>query len=175
MFSFLNFSASASPAPASGSSAILDAEHGLFRSTYGFSISKGSTDWIQSTPPSRSANIATLYRAPHTVSGVQPALTVRADHLATYRPLKVYARQWMKDYHRLGFDVINSKPIQVTKQTAFLIDVIHRESAKQLRQVVFLRDRTAVVLTCRDHRSNFEQTVKACNNIVRTFRWIEAP
>jgi len=130
---------------------------------------------VQTTPPARTTNIATLYRAPRSVSGVQPALTVRTDQLNALRPLKTYARQWMKDYHRLGFDVINSKAIQIAKQPAFLIDVIHRESAKQLRQVVFLKEKTAVVLTCRDHRSNFEQTVKACNDIVRTFRWTTEP
>ncbi len=143
----------------------------MYRSALGFSINKGATNWSQSLTPTQTPSIVALYKAPQLNRGIQPALSVRTDVLPQARPLKVLARDWMKDYHRLGFEVLSSKPVNVAGQSAFLIDVVHRETKKQLRQVMFLRDRTEVVLTCRDHETTFQKTLHSCNDIIKTFRW----
>jgi hypothetical protein len=167
----LSQTAFSAPAPATSSSAVIDSDRGLYRSALGFSINKGTSNWAQSLTPSQTPSIVALYKAPKLNSGIQPALSVRTDILPQARPLKVLAREWMKDYHRLGFDVLGSKPVTVAGQNAFLIDVVHRETRKQLRQVMFVRDRTQVVLTCRDHTLTFQQTLHSCNDIIKTFRW----
>jgi hypothetical protein len=79
----------------------------------------------------------------------------------------------MKDYTRFGFDVLTAKPIKVGEAQAFLLDIVSRETQKQLRQVVFLREKTAVILTCRDQRESFKNTVQDCNEIMRTFEWVQ--
>jgi len=161
----------AAPIPATSSSILISEYPGLFRSSYGFLIHTGKTNWLHTEAPGEIPSIVTVYRSPQTHQGVQAALTVRVDELKADLNLKTYAKKWMKDYHRLGFDVLASKPVQVQNQTGFLVDVLNRESNKQLRQVIFMRNKTAVVLSCRDHRENFNETVNACNEIIRSFKW----
>lgn len=105
--------------------------------------------------------------------GQQPALTVRVDDLRTNMALKSYVKKWMKDYGRFGFEVLTAKQIKVSQNQAFLLDILSRETNKQLRQLVFLRERTAVILTCRDHKASFSKTVADCNEIAKTFEWIK--
>ncbi len=140
-----------------------------FKSSLGFSLSNENTDW--KALPTPTPPISFLYRGPQIHNGVQPALTVRADVLPSVQSPKTYAHQWMKDYYRLGFDVLNSKPVSVSGNDGFLIDAIHRQSARRLRQIIFLKNKVAVVLTCRDHVDGFEQSLKTCNTIARSFHW----
>ena len=115
----------------------------------------------------------TIYKSPLQTHGQQPALSVRVDELRRQQPLKNYVRRWMQDYTRFGFDVLTAKPIKINQQSAFLLDIVSRETQKQLRQVVFMKNKTAVILTCRDHRESFPKTVQDCNQIVKTFSWTE--
>ncbi len=170
VFSFLG-TAQAAPIPGTSSSVLVGADLGKFISEYGFTIHAGGTSWIQSQPPKDIASLTTLYRSPTLNQGVQASLTVRVDRLKEETSLNRYVRQWMKDYPRLGFEVLSSKPLRVNGQTAHLLDVINKASAKQLRQIVFIKNRTAVVLTCRDHRETFDETVKTCNEIIKNFHW----
>ena len=167
----LNLSAWSAPIPGTSSSKLIGADHGMFISEHGFSINAGRTSWIHTSPPKDIPSLTTLYRSPKTTHGVQPSLTVRVDNLKVTVPLKQYVKQWMKDYHRLGFEVLGSKPVKVNGQEGFVVDVINREVSKQLRQVVFMKRKTAVVLTCRDHRDSFDETVQVCNEITRNFHW----
>lgn len=161
----------AAPIPATSSSSLISSEKGLFLSSRGFSINAGETAWIHTQAPRGIPTIATVYRAPETSEGVQAALTVRIDELNSKSTLKGYVKSWIKDYHRLGFDVLSAKPIQVDGQLAFLLDTLNQETKKQLRQVVFLKEKTAVILSCRDHKNTFQNNVQACNRIIRTFKW----
>lgn len=159
------------PIPATSSSSLIGSDLGKFISEYGFSIHAGGTPWIHTLPPKDIASLSTVYRSPKISHGVQPSLTVRVDRLNQTTPLNKYVNQWMKDYPRLGFEVLAAKPLKVAGQNAYLVDVISREAAKQLRQVVFVKDRVAVVLTCRDHRETFDDTVRICNDIIKNFKW----
>lgn len=161
----------AAPIPATSSSSLIGADLGMFISQYGFSIHAGNTAWIQTAPPSDIPSLTTLYRSPRMSQGVQASLTVRVDELKELADLRSYVKKWMKDYSRLGFDVLASKPVTVNGQEGFLIDVLNREADKQLRQVVFMKSKTAVILTCRDHRESFTDTLKSCTEIMRHFQW----
>lgn len=144
---------------------------GLFHSEKGFKMDAGSTAWIQAAPPKAIPSLVTVYKAPLASNGQQPALSVRVDQLKKPQLLKSYVKQWMQDYARFGFDVLTAKPITVNAQSAFLLDIVSRETQKQLRQVVFVKNKTAVILTCRDHRNSFSKTVQDCNEIVKSFAW----
>jgi len=161
----------ASAAPLPGVATALTQKSGSFYSSRGFRLDSGSTAWVQTEPPKHIPSLVAIYQAPLPVEGQQPALTVRVDKLARPLSLKGYVKKWMQDYTRFGFDVLTAKPIQIGTNSAFLLDILSRETQKQLRQVVFLRERTAVTLTCRDSKSSFESTVKDCNQIIKTFSW----
>lgn len=170
----LQSSAWAAPIPGTGSSALVSERPGLFFSEKGFRMDSGGTAWIQSAPPKDIPSLVTVYKAPVSQHGQQPALSVRVDNLRKTQSLKSYVRKWMQDYTRFGFDVLTAKPIKINSQSAFLLDIVSRETKKQLRQVVFLKNKTAVTLTCRDHRDSFGKTVQDCNQIVKSFAWTDA-
>lgn len=160
--------------PGTGSSPLVSNKPGMFLSTKGFRMNSAQTDWIQSAPPKNIPSLVTIYKSPSQVNGQQPALTVRVDELARQQGLKAYVKRWMKDYTRFGFDVLTAKTIKVGDTQAFLLDIISKETQKQLRQVVFVREKTAVILTCRDQRESFKDTVQDCNEIMRTFEWVKS-
>lgn len=157
-------------APIPGTSLSAD-KPGLFFSPKGFRIDAAKTAWIQTAPPKKIPSLVTIYKAPVQLDGQQPALTVRVDDLRKALPLKAYVKKWMQDYTRFGFDVLGAKPVKIGESTAFLLDIVSKETKKQLRQVVFLKEKTAVILTCRDQRETFGKTVQDCNEIIRTFAW----
>lgn len=160
----------AAPIPLTSTSPLVSEKKGIFRSPLGFSLHAANTEWEQIAPPQDNPFIATIYRASDN-EGVQAALTVRVDKLNAPMSLESYAKKWLKDYPRFGFEILVSKKVRVGPQIGFLLDLVNRENGKQLRQVLFLHDKNAVTLTCRDDLKTFRTTVKACNQIVRTFRW----
>jgi hypothetical protein len=168
---FLTGVAHAAPFPGTGSSPLVSGKPGLFHSPKGFRMHSAQTEWIQSAPPKDIPSLVTVYKSPLQKNGQQPALSVRVDDLRRQQSLKNYVRKWMQDYTRFGFDVLTAKQIKIGDNAAFLLDIVSRETQKQLRQVVFLKNKTAVTFTCRDHRDSFAKTVQDCNSIMRTFEW----
>lgn len=168
---FFPLSAFAAPIPVTSSSQYIQPELGMFRSPHGFSIHAGKTTWLHHAPSRSNPYIATIYRAPKVENGVQAALTVRLDKLEKKISLKRYAKKWLRDYPRFGIDVLSNKKVKVGEYSAYLIDMIDRDSAKQLRQVLFLKNNRVAILTCRDHKKTFRRSLKACNKIIRNFEW----
>ena len=161
----------AAPIPATSSSLLIDSENGTFRSHLGFQISAGQSDWILSDAPNNHKYIAIQYKSPSNQGGVRAALTVRIDELSQSTNLRSYVKKWIRDYPKLGFDILAARKVSVDEKPAFLIDLINRESSLQLRQVVFLKKQRAVILTCRDHKERFLENLKSCNQIIRSFDW----
>lgn len=170
---FISLQSWAAPFPGTSSSPLVSEKPGQFFSGKGFKLHSAQTAWIQSAPPKNIPALVTVYKSPVPVNGQQPALTVRVDDLHQTVALKNYVKKWMKDYGRFGFDVLTAKPVKIGENQAFLLDIVSRETQKQLRQVVFMREKTAVILTCRDGRDSFSKTVQDCNEIVKTFEWTE--
>ncbi|MCB0343002.1 MAG: hypothetical protein H6626_09855 [Pseudobdellovibrionaceae bacterium] len=162
----------AAPLPATSSSEFIRQQLGVFRSDAGFTINSGDSDWVQELEAIRNPFVVTSYRAPSTYDGVQAALTVRVDKMSQSTTLKSYVTRWMRDFPRLGFKVMQAKPIKVSGQLGFVIDLKNQSAMKQLRQVLFLKDKTAVIMTCRDHEDHFQSTLKDCNEIIKNFRWL---
>lgn len=169
--------AQAAPLPGAGSSAVTNPKLGLYHSPLGFQISAADSQWLLSEPPAKTKYIVTMYKAPRKFRDTQPSLTVRVDTLKEKQPLKAYVHQWLKDYPRFGFDVLNKdgQPLafKVGSQVGYVVDLAAKKSSKQLRQVVFMKDNHAVIMTCRDDKANFKNTLKACNSIIRSFEWNE--
>jgi hypothetical protein len=195
---FLLFStAQAAPIPATSTSKLVSPQLGLYRSPMGFQITAGGSGWVHAEPPKGNKFIATLYKAPTaaepgsvadqmrndlasngSVTASIPkktvtaaSLTVRVDELQKDIPLDKYIQKWMKEYPRYGFDVLGSKPFVQNKQRGYVLDLVNREQGKQLRQVVFVKQKKAVILTCRDRIDSFQTNLKGCNQIIRSFEW----
>jgi hypothetical protein len=168
------WTAAAAPMPGAGSSALVARKPGLFFSGKGFRLDAADTAWVQAPTPKKIPSLVAVYKAPLPIDGQQPALTVRVDDLRRSQGLRSYVKRWMQDYSRFGFDVLTAKPVKVGEAQAFLLDIVSRETKKQLRQVVFMRNKTAVILTCRDQRQSFAKTVQDCNQIIKSFQWTSA-
>lgn len=174
--------ANAAPMPGTASSKLVSPQIGLYRSPLGFMISSGNSGWIHAEPPKDNKFIATLYRAPsnNPLPGAKGAnqdaaagasLSVRVDELKKEMPIDKYIQRWVKEYPKYGFDVLGSQSFSQNKQRGYVVDLINRDGGKQLRQVVFLKNRRAIIMTCRDSIPTFKEALKGCNQIIRTFNW----
>ncbi len=165
----------AAPMPATSTSRLVAPQLGVFRSPLGFEINAGGTGWIHGQAPSDSQYIQTVYRAPKDATESKPAasLTVRVDKLDKPVAMEKYIQRWKKEYPKYGFDVLGSKPFTENKTKGYVLDLLNRDSNKQVRQVVFLKDTNAIILTCRDEAKTFPDSLKGCNQIIRTFNWTE--
>lgn len=166
--------ADAAPLPGTATSTLVSPKLGIFRSPLGFQIAAGQSGWQQAEAPAENKFIATMYKAPSKSGKTDVAsLTVRVDQLKKETTLDKYVQRWMKEYPKYGFDVIGSLPFAQNKDKGFVLDLINRDSGRQLRQAVFLKKNRAVILTCRDRADGFKEALKSCNQIIRTFEWTE--
>jgi hypothetical protein len=102
--------------------------------------------------------------------------SIKEDTLPNELSLEVYAKRWMKDYSSYGFDFLGSRPfvnqsLGNKNAKGLVVDLVHKSSDKQLRQVIFLKKKQAVILTCVDQKQNFSQTLDDCNQMIRSFEW----
>lgn len=186
----------AAPIPGTASSKLVSPEIGLYRSPNGFTIAAGKSGWTLTSPPKDSKHVAAMYLPREATSVAQQmkadlqakgdvvkttrqpasqeskaALTVRVDELKKETTLDKYVQRWMKEYPRYGFDVLGSAAFTQNKQRGYVLDLVNRDQKKQLRQVVFVKDKKAVILTCRDQQATFKDSLKSCNEIIRNFTW----
>lgn len=167
---FIGLQANSAPMPGTSTSQLVSPELGLHRSSAGFTISSAATKWQQATPPKESKFIEALYKSPEN-GKLRGTLTVRVDRDVKEKSLDLYMKKWMKEYPRFGFDVTGSKPFKMAKKEGYVVDLVNREKNRQLRQVVFLKNGKAVILTCRDQSEEFKESLNQCNDIVKTFAW----
>lgn len=171
---FLSCPAWSAPHPGTSSSFLIGQENGRFISQHGFLLNAGGTNWSHQNTPRGIKNVETMYLSPESIGGMKASLTVRVDELSRTSSLETYMKKWARDYHRFGFDILATQKVKVGPYKAHMIDLVHKQSAKQLRQVVFFRNKKAVIFTCRDNQQTFLNSLKSCNEIVRSFRWAQA-
>ena len=162
---------SAAPLPGTTSSKMVAPKIGLYKSRVGFEIKAQKTSWIQTKPPKKSRFIETVYRSPSMINNTRATLTVRTDKLKKKTKISKYVRRWVKEYPKYGYDVLGSKKFKSKGKTGYVIDLINNKEKRQLRQVIFLKKKTAVLMTCRDHVKSFSSSLKECNNIIKSFAW----
>lgn len=163
----------AAPAPLTSSSHVMSLLQGIYKSKSGFLLNSQGTHWLADVNSDQS-NLELIYRAPQDAhSQVQAALTVRVDHLDKALGLRTYVQRWLKDYPKFGFEVLGSKTFHHREGLGYVIDLKAPGPKKQLRQVIFVKDKMAVVLSCRDDESSFRTSLKTCNQIFRSFAWTE--
>lgn len=166
--------AQAAPLPATSTSKLVAPKLGLYRSNIGFEIASGTSGWVHSAAPSESKFVQTVYRAPSKgAKSMSASLTVRVDKLDKAVAMEKYIQRWQKEYPKYGFDVLGSKPFSEGNNKGYVLDLLNRDNNKQIRQVVYMKQANAVILTCRDSANSFKESLKGCNQIIRTFKWIQ--
>lgn len=155
--------------PGTGTSLLVAPEQGLFWKRQGFQLKTGTTGW-QLAAPQADDETQVRYLKPDSFSG---SLAVKTEMLKADLSLESYAKRWMKDYSSYGFEVLGTQAFTQNGSKGLVVDLLHQKSDHQLRQVLFLKNKKAVVLTCRDGRKEFEKTLKDCNQISRSFEWFE--
>lgn len=165
----------AAPIPGTTSSLLIDSEKKIFFSPLGFKINAQDTHWEHTKVDSKNSSITTLYREPYKPEKEQRALlTVRTDQLKKKISLSQYVRKWLHEYPHYGFEILKTKKIKLKGIKGFLVEVTNKnKDKKQIRQIVFLKDKVAVTLSCIDQQNTFKKSLKSCNKIIRSFRWTQ--
>ncbi|PIS09753.1 MAG: hypothetical protein COT73_13000 [Bdellovibrio sp. CG10_big_fil_rev_8_21_14_0_10_47_8] len=173
----------ASPMPATGSSALVAPQNGLFLAIRGFELKTEKTNWIFATPKTvKFQNQDSDNKEPWTdleLRMIKPDVAtasffVKTDVLKADLSLENYAKRWMKDYPQYGFEILGTRAFSQNSTRGLLIDLFHRKSNEQVRQVLFLKDRQAVIMTCKDTKTSFNKTLSDCNQVVKSFAWTAA-
>lgn len=159
----------AAPIPGAGSKA--KPQLGVYKSPQGFEIQTAGSSWIQSSPPKQTRYIATMFRSPTMKNDVRATLTVRVDKMKTAMDINDYVKIWTKEYPKFGFDVKGSKKFTMNGNKGYVIDLLNPVKKRQLRQVIFMKDKKAVLMTCRDHQETFKSSLAECNKMIKSFKW----
>ncbi|MFN7262810.1 MAG: hypothetical protein ACK5RO_07925 [Pseudobdellovibrionaceae bacterium] len=157
--------AQSSPHPATATSALIDPQKGLYFLTQGFRLPVKGSDWVTSNQENEQGVLFELK------SRSSARFSVRWEAQATSPTLESYAKKWMRDYSSYGFDLLGTKTFTENQNRGLLIDVLHRKSNLQMRQVVFMQSPRLVVLTCSDEKVHFDSTLSQCNQLIRNFSW----
>ncbi len=164
-------SSTAFAAPIPGGTSKTKPSLGVYKSPQGFAIQTAGTDWIQASPPKNTRYIATMFRSPVMKNNMRATLTVRVDELNKPIELSQYVKRWTKEYPKFGFDVKGSKKFKMASNEGYVVDLVNPSKKRQLRQVIFMQDQKAVLLTCRDHISTFKDSLAECNKMIKSFKW----
>jgi hypothetical protein len=159
----------AAPYPATGSSLLVAPEMGLFWKRQGFSVKTSGTGWQLGSPlPEDEGQVRYIRPNQPTAS-----LSVRTEALKTDMTLENYSKRWMRDYVSYGFELLGTQSFGQDGNKGLVVDLLHKKNEQQLRQVLFLKNKRVVILTCRDQQKGFEQTLLGCNQISKSFQWAE--
>ena len=157
--------------PGTTSSSLMAPHLGVHSSKFGFKIDSRKTDWVAATPPKKSRYIEAVFRSPEEKNDTRATLTVRVDRLKSKLKLKNYVSRWVREYPKYGYEVLGSKKFKSKKRQGYVVDLINSKKRHQLRQVIYLKNKVAVLMTCRDHMKSFKGSLGKCNKIVKSFTW----
>ena len=166
----------ATPIPAMGSSALVSPSNGFLFHLRGFHLTKGQTNWNyqlgELIPGTTTPEISVRFQSPIS----NGFLAIKTETLTSPMTVEAYAKKWIRDYSYYGFDVLGAKAFAQgeaqNKTHGYVVDLAHAKKAKQIRQVIFVKEKTAVILTCADDKIQFTNTLVNCNNILKTFSWL---
>ncbi len=172
------------PHPAVATSALTSPDKGLFWSRAGFLLKTSSLDWKADLQRSQPEQVTYLRNPPNqsshqgrsaSSSTSSASYIVRTELLKQDMTLETYAKRWMKDYSNYGFDVLGSQSYEKGALKGLIIDVEHKKSFQQLRQVIFIKNKRVALLTCADDKKMFLKTLEKCSESMKSFEWTSVP
>lgn len=170
IFVFSSVAALASPHPATGSSLVTNAEEGHYFESQGFRLRTAGTNWLP-TPQDKDAVFESVRMTPKGQLDAQSSFSVRTDSLSKQTTLESYAKKWMRDYPSYGFEVLGAKSFSMAGGPGLVVDMVQKNKAKQIRQVILQRGQRVAILTCLDAQATFQKTLVSCNQLVKNFEW----
>ena len=176
IFSFLSClnlpsAATASPIPATGTSELTSLSKNYQFNRKGFEINFKDSRWTGHSLPSKHNEINMTFLDPAT--SPQAKISIQTESLPESLPLETYAKKWLKDYQAYGFEVLGAKPFAENRTKGYLVDLFFRKEKQQERQAIFLKNKTVVTITCLDLESHFAMTLNPCNELLKSFRWLQ--
>lgn len=163
----------AAPHPATGSSILTSPEHGRFLSRWGFQLGLKSTAWSALVPDATNSPDEASWRALNLAKSSAQA-AIKVDQLKTEISFENFAKKSLKEYGPLGMDVLGSKTFQQGGARGLVVDLVQTKKKLQLRQAIFLKKKTVVVITCSDLKGpEFNQTLGSCNQLIKNFSWVD--
>src|SRR5690606_2220919 len=121
--------------------------------------------------PADAQGIDALYYAPTSAGENRGLLTIRVDKEVATPDLKTYMEKWNQEYPRYGFNVLGTRAFELDGQNGYVVDLVNRDRNRQMRQVIYYKDKVAVILSCRDDVKTFSNTLRSCNTIMTSFSW----
>lgn len=169
-FIFLGVHCFATPAPGTGSSAFGQQYREQVLSPYGFKFKHNPQIWNITT--NLEAKNMTNYKLEAQDSAFKGAqFSVNFDQLSKPTTLDNYVKKWIKEYHFFGFEILSNKPLKIAGTDSVVVDLVHRQKQKQIRQLVVFNKKSAVTMTCVDDVQRFAKTVTKCHEIMKSFEW----
>lgn len=170
--------AQGSPIPGAHGALLSKPQGGLFFLARGFVLPSEGTHWVfensQSDLQPEKESKQNLESVVYSLKNSPTArFSVNIDNLKKESTLENYSRKWAKEYHQYGFDLIRSKPFKLNSALGVVYDLKARNKPVQIRQVIFLKDKVAVTMTCSDEIKSFSTSFPECDRMVRNFRWSE--
>ena len=161
----------ASPFPVTSSSMLTSPTHGIFFSRKGFHVGTEGTAWVLEEDHSlnRGDQDSSWRLSNEKIKTATAQLKV--DSLKMDMSLETYAKRWMRDYGQLGLDVLGTRTFSEGGARGIVIDLLQPKKKRQLRQAVFLKNRSVAILTCSDDQKDFNQSLAECNRLIKNFSW----
>ncbi len=137
----------------------------------GFKLSLTTSTWVKAKSKEDN-NTEVIFQL--NLPKNEALFTIRTDKQEKQQTLDEYIKKWAPQFSQFGLDILSYKYFNLNAGVkGFLVDLVNPTSQKQVRQVIFFRDKFAVILTCSDSKTNFEKTLPQCNNLIRGFSWIQ--
>lgn len=95
------------------------------------------------------------------------------ENLKKETTLESYSKKWAKEYHQYGFELLRTKPFKLNNAFGVVYDLKARTKPVQVRQVIFLKSKVAVTMTCSDDIKTSSASFVECDKMVRNFRWVD--
>lgn len=175
----LPMSSKSAPFPGTSGSGLSRPQSGLFWAPRGFTMGTEGTGWVMEQEDLNKDSLKNaknpIEEANYTHKQFPKAkFSVRVETLKSEISLENYSKKWSKEYHPYGFNLLGTRPFQHDEDKGLIYDLVSKSKPVQIRQVVFLHSKQAVILTCTDDKRSFNQSLKDCNQMVRKFKWAQS-
>lgn len=138
----------------------------------GFQLKTQNTNWLKSSSSAKDVEI--LFQLKPELKNKSATLSVRIDDETKASTLEDYVKTWVPKFPQFGLDVLNYQYYKMTPQVqAFVVDLTNTTSGKYVRQVFFHKNKRAIIFTCMDDQKNYKSTVSNCNELIKTFTWVQ--
>ncbi len=166
--------AMAAPHPVTTSSLLTDPEKGQSFRGFGFKMAFNGSHWRPLQKDSEGLFAEIQFQDKDSKNDNSLAqISLRMDDLSKNQSIETYAKKWMRDYPHYGFEVLGTKTFAHSGGQGLVVDLFHRQSNKQLRQVILLKNKKVAIFTCSDAKVKFNGILAECNHLVKGFSWLE--